>query len=262
MKHDPVQAVRATRYERELRMDREEVLADETPVAFVYNGRSHAVMMATPGDLDDFAYGFTLAEGIVDHIDEIEIVDRLQTEKGVSLQMIIPQRRYDALGQLDRNLTGRTGCGLCGVGSLEAAVRPVRHVEPTGLVNPTELLSDFRQLAAAQPLNHLSGAVHAAALIQDDGSMIIREDVGRHNAVDKVIGASAFQRGRARTLLVTSRASYEVVHKAAQINCAIVAAISAPTALAVRIAEEAGITLIGFARDDRMTIYTGAHPVH
>lgn len=254
MKHKPLRSVRAVRYEDEQRSERDEMLADETPVAIVYNGRSHAVMMATPADLDDFAYGFTLTEGIVERLDEIEIVDRLHTDKGISLQMLIPQKRYDALDTRDRNLTGRTGCGLCGTSSLEAAIRPVRRVEPAAL-DIEALQQGFAQLAAAQALNDATGATHAAALMLDDGRVLIREDVGRHNAVDKVIGAGAQLGRRPIALLVTSRASYEVVHKAAQVNCAVVAAISAPTALAVRIAEEAGVTLIGYARQARMTRY-------
>ncbi|NGY04126.1 formate dehydrogenase accessory sulfurtransferase FdhD [Solimonas terrae] len=258
MKHEPLRIVQATRIERSIREDRNETLADETPIALVYNGRSHAVMMATPGDLDDFAYGFTLAEGIVDDVGEIEIVDRLYTAHGISLQMLIPQRRYDRLRDRERNLTGRTGCGLCGAATLEAAMRPIRRVTSTAAIATERLPDAFARLIAAQPLNDRSGALHAAALIMSDGPMLVREDVGRHNAVDKALGAAAMHRDRPRALLVTSRASYEVIHKAAQRNCPVVAAVSAPTALAVRFAEEAGITLIGFARGNRMTVYS--HP--
>lgn len=258
MSHDPLRRASAIRYEPQLRIDRQEMLADETPIALVYNGHSHAVMMVTPDDLDDFAVGFTLAEGIVDASHEIEIVDRLHTDKGISLQMLIPQRRYDALRGRERSLTGRTGCGLCGTSSLEAAVRPVRRLQGAAAVLQSSISSSMSRLGMQQPLNAISGSLHAAALLIDGGELLVREDVGRHNAVDKVIGAAARQQLPATALLVTSRASYEIVHKAAQAGIHLLAAVSAPTALAVRVALEAGVTLIGFARDKRMTVY--AHP--
>lgn len=235
-----------------------ETVAEETPVALVYNGRSHAVMMATPQDLDDFAIGFSLSEGIVDDAGDIEIVDRLQTEHGISMQMLIPQRRYDALGDRQRNLTGRTGCGLCGTDTLQNAVRPVRRVDADANVDAAALLAGMAALEANQPLNDQCGATHAAALLGANGALLVREDVGRHNAIDKLVGAAARKGFAAHAMLVTSRASYEVVHKAAQANCPIVVAISAPTALAIRIATTAGITLVGFARESRMTIYCGS----
>ncbi len=256
--HVPLRGVHAQRHTAQERTSTEEWLAEETPVAFVYNGRSHAVMMATPDDLDDFAYGFTLTEGIVERVDEIEIVDRLHVAHGISLQMLIPQRYFDALDHRERAVTGRTGCGLCGTSTLEAAIRPVRHVVDHGPMLREVLSRGFEQLETAQRLNRAAGAVHAAGLITDDGAMLVREDVGRHNAVDKVMGAAARAGRCGRALLVTSRASYEIVHKAAQMGCPVVAAVSAPTALAVRIADEAGVCLIGFARDGRMTVYTRA----
>ncbi len=249
-------SVRAQRYEAGATSEHLETLAEETAIALVYNGLSHAVMMATPADLDDFAIGFSLTEGIVDRADEIRIVDRLQTPHGVSLQMLIAQARFDAIEERNRNLTGRTGCGLCGAGTLEAAIRPVRRVVEVAAFDPVRLIEAFVELQSRQPLNEQTGAMHAAAILGDDGLLSVREDVGRHNAIDKAAGAVLRAGGQPRALLVTSRASYEVVHKAAQIGCGIVAAISAPTALAVRIAEEAGVRLIGFARGERLTIYT------
>ena len=234
-----------------------ETVAEETPVALVYNGHSHAVMMASPQDLDDFAIGFSLSEGIVDNIGEVEIVDRLQTPRGVSLQMLIPQTRYEDVLERQRNLTGRSGCGLCGSGSLEEAIRPIRPVAIPGRVSAIGLLDAFAAMEAAQPMNQVSGAVHAAAFLTLRDELLIREDIGRHNAVDKVIGAAALKGLEPAALLVTSRASYEIVHKAAQAGCPIVAAISAPTAFAVRLAQEAGITLVGFARNRRLTVYSG-----
>ncbi len=252
------------RRERVLRIDpggvsrADESLAEEVPVALVYNGRSHAVMMATPADLDDFAYGFTLAEGIVDEVDQIEIVDRLHTADGIALQMLIPQRFADGLDARQRNLTGRTGCGLCGASTLAAAIRPLRHVSAAPAMSSAEILDGLAELAAAQPLNDDCGALHAAGFMIAGQRLLAREDVGRHNAIDKLVGAAARAHFRPRALLVTSRASYEVVHKAAQFDVALVVAISAPTAMARRMARDAGITLVGFAREDRMTVYTGA----
>jgi formate dehydrogenase accessory protein FdhD len=234
-----------------------ESLAEETPVALAYNGHSHAVMMATPTDLEDFAWGFTVTEGIA-AAGEIELVDCLHTDEGISLQLLIPQQRYDVLRQRQRNLTGRSGCGLCGVESLAEAIQPIRHVTGVIPVDHDKLLAGFELLTRSQPLNQACGAVHAAALMNADGSLLVREDVGRHNAVDKVIGAALRTGLPSHTLLVTSRASYEIVHKAAQAGCGLVAAISAPTALAVRLAREAGIVLAGFARGERMTLYASA----
>ena len=235
-----------------------ETLAQETPVALVYNGQSHAVMMATPADLEDFAVGFSLTEGIVEAMDEVRIIDIMESDGGISIQMWIPQSRFDAVSEHSRNLSGRTGCGLCGSDSLARAIRPVRRVGSAHGVDADALRAGFARLEAAQPLNSATGAVHAAAIVCADGSLPVREDVGRHNAIDKVVGC-VVRNGRVpRALLVTSRASYEVVHKAAQMGIGVVAAISAPTALAVRIAAEAGVTLVGFARGHRLTVYAGA----
>ncbi len=235
--------------------DQVETLAEETAIALVYNGHPHAVMMATPADLDDFALGFSLTEAIVAAPDELRVVDRLVTAHGISLQMHVPQARFDALEQRGRSLTGRTGCGLCGTDRLEAAIRPVRRVPPCGIA-PEALAPLFAQLHALQPLNARTGAMHAAAVVDAEGQLHVREDVGRHNAIDKAVGAAGRAGASPRALLVTSRASYEVVHKAAEVGIGLVAAISAPTALAVRIADEAGLVLVGFARGSRYTVYT------
>jgi FdhD protein len=239
---------------------------EETPVAMLYNGIAYAVMMATPCDLEDFALGFALTEGVVEQAQEFELVDCLRSAHGISLQALIPQARLDALEQRKRNLAGRSGCGLCGVESLQEAVRPLRHVE-TGTCIATPMINrGLQQLTGWQPLNAASGGAHAAGFVYADG-ILVREDVGRHNALDKLIGALA--RGtddRASTswrageglLAITSRASYEIVHKAASAGIAVIAAISAPTSLAIELAEQAGVTLIGFARDSGMNVYTHA----
>lgn len=257
----PIETVGARRIDADGEHAQRETLAAETAIALLYNGLSHAVMMATPADLEDFATGFSVTEGIVANAGAVTLVDVTVTADGISLQMHIAQADYDVLVERSRNLTGRTGCGLCGAGTLAAAIRPVRPVAMPVLPERETIRAGFARLTAAQPLNDVTGALHAAAVIAADGTRFTREDIGRHNAIDKAIGACLRANAAPRILLVTSRASYEVVHKAAQVGCGLVAAISAPTALAVRLAREAGITLVGFARDERLTIYTPASPV-
>lgn len=238
---------------------------EEIPVALLYNGASHAVMMATPCDLEDFALGFSLSEGIVERAEEFELVDCLRGERGISLHMLIPHARFAALQARRRNLTGCSGCGLCGVEALMEAVRPVPRVHSDVRIESALIERGLRELAQCQPLNERSGGVHAAAYAHAN-AILVREDVGRHNALDKLIGALARDAGgasaawRAQTgfLAITSRASYEIVHKAATAGMALVAAISAPTSSAIKLAEEAGITLIAFARANAMNVYT--HP--
>lgn len=258
LSREPLVSASARRLEGEAAHQVSETLAAEVPVAMQYNARPHAVMMATPADLADFAYGFALTERIVASVAELTLADTLWTEHGVALEMLIPQQRFLLLQSRERNLTGRTGCGLCGTATLAAAIRPVRKVDPNGPRADVAALRDgMRRLAAQQPLNDASGAVHAAALITSDGGFTVREDVGRHNAIDKAVGAVMRAGQVPHTLLVTSRASYEVVHKAAEVGCRLVAAISAPTALALRLAQEAGVTLVGWTRPPRLTVYCG-----
>jgi len=258
---EPLQKVAAQRLDAGTMHGVSECLAEEVPVAMQYNARPHAVMLATPCDLADFAFGFAITERIIGAVSELQLVEEVWTEHGVALQMLIPAARFLALSSRDRNLTGRTGCGLCGTATLEAAIRPVRHVDPDGpRASLRELTEGMQRLAALQPLNDASGAVHAAALLSEDGRFTVREDVGRHNAIDKAVGAVLRAAGRPHTLLVTSRASYEVVHKAAEAGCRLVAAISAPTALALRLAREAGVTLVGWTRPPRLTLYCGQLP--
>ncbi len=258
LQREPLQAVSAQRLDGESSRSVTETLAAEVPVAMLYNTRPHAVMLATPADLDDFAFGFALTERIIASTSELTLVDRHWTEHGVALQMLIPPQRFLALHDRDRNLTGRTGCGLCGTATLEAAIRPVRRIETHGPRASVEALREgMQRLSGLQPLNEASGAVHAAALLTTDGGFTVREDVGRHNAIDKAVGA-VMRAGRVpHSLLVTSRASYEVMHKAAEVGCRLVAAISAPTALALRLAQEAGVTLVGWTRPPRLTVYCG-----
>lgn len=233
----------------------------ETPIALLYNGESFAVMMATPDALEDFALGFALSEGIVAAPEEFRLVDVVQHEHGVALHAAIPQSRYDALADRRRGMEGRSGCGLCGVESLQAALRDVPKVPSTDVVPVSRVHAALADLSRRQPLNALSGGVHAAAFAHAAG-LLVREDVGRHNALDKLIGAMARHDAPLQAAngfaLITSRASYEMVHKAATAGLGLLVAISAPTDLAIRTAESAGLTLAAFARGGSLNVYT--HP--
>lgn len=239
---------------------REEWVIEEIPVALLYNDLSFAVMMTTPADLEDFALGFAICEGIVATAEEFSLVDIVRSDDGIALHAAIPQRRYDAIEQRQRGLEGRSGCGLCGTSSLQAALRPARKVGIGPRLTPDRIHDGLARLSRQQPLNARSGGVHAAGFV-DGNLLLVREDVGRHNAVDKLIGAMLRATPRIDPdggfLAITSRASYEIVHKAANAGIAVVAAMSAPTDLAIRHAEAAGITLIAFARDGRMNVYSG-----
>lgn len=239
-------------------------IAEEVPIAFVYNDRPHVVMMATPRDLDDFALGFSLSEAVIDRADELAGVDAQTLLEGIELRLRIDAVRADALELRHRNLTGRTSCGLCGTQALEDAVRQPPPVGDGPAIHAEALQRALAQLQALQPLNAVTGATHAAAWAHVDGRIVLlREDVGRHNALDKLIGAMARagedpQHG---FLVITSRASYEMVQKAATIGITLMAAISAPTALAIHLAEETGVTLIGFARSASHVVYTQARRI-
>ncbi len=250
--------------------ERQDQVIGEAPVALVYNGVPFAVMMATPCDLEDFALGFALAEGIVESASEFELVDVLHSDRGVTLQGLIPAVRFEALQARRRNLTGRSGCGLCGIEALEDAVRPLPRVRAETRISRSAIAAGLRTLTQGQSLNAITGGAHAAAFVVPDQPAIVREDVGRHNALDKVIGALASARRNRDGLFahtsgefaaITSRASWEMLHKAAHAGTAVVAAISAPTSLANEAAEAAGTTLIAFARDESMNIYSHAERV-
>jgi FdhD protein/phenylacetyl-CoA:acceptor oxidoreductase accessory protein len=250
----------------------EELVAEEVPVALVYGGISHAVMLATPEDLEDFALGFSLSEGILADAGELHGLEQVNQANGIELRMEIGAARMRALRERRRTLAGRTGCGLCGVDSLDQlALRmqapPARvSVGRTLCLAPDALAGAEAELRSRQRLFNLTGAVHAAAWCGADGRvLLVREDVGRHNALDKLIGARLARRGAGfgdGFLLMTSRASYEIVQKAAVAGICVVAAVSAPTGMAVRMAEAAGVTLIGFARGQRYSVYSHAGRVH
>lgn len=250
---------RTVQVNREGRLDGMDIVAEEVPVALVYNGVSHAVMLATPADLEDFALGFSLTEGIVAQRREIYDIVVEPGELGVEVQIEIASERFAALKARRRNLTGRTGCGLCGVESLEAAVRHPMPLAQRVRVHDDAILRAMTELPAHQPLHTLTGGAHAAAWADVDGNLLLaREDVGRHNALDKLIGALAHAGIDLAEgfVAVTSRASYEMVQKAASQGISLLAAVSAPTAYAVRVAAEANVALVGFARAGRFSYYT------
>ena len=237
----------------------QDFIAEEVPIAFLYNERPHVVMMATPRDLDDFALGFSLSEAVIACAEELEQGETQTMLEGIELRLRVPEARAEALEARRRNLTGRTSCGLCGTQALEDAVRQPPPVSGGPRINAETLQRALMQLQARQPLNTATGATHAAAWARADGGIaLLREDVGRHNALDKLIGAMARAREDPQHgfLVITSRASYEMVQKAATVGITLMAAISAPTALAIHLAEETGITLIGFARSESHVVYT------
>jgi FdhD protein len=243
----------------------DDAVAEEIPLAFVYNERPHAVMLATPADFEDFALGFSLSEAIIADAGEFHGVDVVPALAGIELRITIPQARAAVLDQRVRELTGRTGCGLCGAQTLEAAVRHPPPVAQAPVVIESALRRALAELKERQTINVVTGATHAAAWAAADGSItLVREDVGRHNALDKLIGAMlrAGSDVRAGFLVVTSRASYEMVMKAATAGIATLAAISAPTALAIALADEANVLLIGFARAEGYSVYTHAQRLH
>lgn len=236
-------------------------LAEEVPVALVYNGISHVVMMASPKDLELFAIGFSLSEGIIAHPQEIYGMDVVQACNGLEVQIELSSRRFMGLKERRRALAGRTGCGVCGVEQLNDIGKPVVPLPFTQTFNLAHLDRALEHLNDVQPIGQLSGCTHAAAWVLPSGDIAGgHEDVGRHVALDKLLGRRAresdvWQQGAA---LVSSRASYEMVQKSAMCGVEILFAVSAATTLAVDVAERCNLTLVGFCKPGRATIYT--HP--
>ena len=238
-----------------------DLVAEEMPVALVYHDVPHVVMLATPADLEDYAVGFTLSEGLVARADEIRGIEVFAGQSSADVKITVAWERFTELLQRRRNLAGRTGCGLCGAETAEDAIRECAPVPPGVSVTAAELHAAIAQLAAWQPINARTGSVHAAAwVVPAQGIQVVREDVGRHNALDKTIGALARAQAdfAAGYMLITSGASYEMVQKCATVGIALLVALSAPTAFAVRLAQRVGLTLVAFARADQHVVY--AHP--
>lgn len=235
-----------------------ETLAIEMPVALVYNEISHTVMMCTPSDLEDFAMGFSLTEGIIDKPTDIYGLDIVESCHGIEIQIELATRCFVRLKELRRTLTGRTGCGICGSEQLEQVTKKLPKLDRTLSFDITLLDSCLSEIYNAQMLGKATGSTHAAAFFDITGKLLaIREDVGRHVALDKLLGWHAKNHKPQGFVLVTSRASYEMVQKVATCGVEMLAAISAGTELAVKMAQETDLTLIGFAREGRATIYTG-----
>jgi FdhD protein len=256
----PVQCVPRHAWRRGSDLLGERTLAEEVPVAFSYNGATHAVLMATPDDLEDFALGFSYTEGIITAPAEIAELAIVSVADGIVLRMWLTGERSDAFAARRRRFVGPAGCGMCGLESLAEANRAIPMANCDLQVSRQDIAEAVAALPARQQLNMQTRAVHAAAFWRPDRSLVLREDVGRHNALDKLAGA-LLRRGRRATggiIVLSSRISIELVQKAGMMGAAIIVGVSAPTALAVRTAEATGLTLVGIARDDGFEVFT--HP--
>lgn len=239
-------------------------IPEETAVAITYNGGTYAVMMATPQDLEDFAVGFSLDEGVVRSPAEIESLEVLPLDDGIELRMWLAQANADRLSERRRHIAGPTGCGLCGIDSIVEAMRPATIVGLGRSFSPAQIMSAMQSLPPLQKINIETRAVHAAAFWNpEQGIVALREDVGRHNALDKLSGALARSDTKAENgmVLLTSRVSVEMVQKTASIGASVMVSVSAPTALAVKMAEKANITLAAIARADGFEIFTHPHRI-
>ena len=238
------------------------MVPEETPVAFSFAGTTHAVMMASPADFEDFALGFPLTEGIIADPQEIEAIEVEDHGAGIDIQIRLKDQANTRFEARRRRLAGPVGCGLCGIESIEEAMRSVDKVGASKLtLDADDIVRSVRLLSKVQPLHSETGAVHAAGFyVPGKGIVMAREDVGRHNALDKLAGALAGAGidGAAGAVVVTSRVSVEMVQKTAAIGSAFIMAVSAPTALAIRTADEAGMTLVALVRGDDFDVFT--HP--
>ncbi|CDM59526.1 formate dehydrogenase accessory sulfurtransferase FdhD [Rhizobium favelukesii] len=238
------------------------IVPEEVPIAFSYGGSTHAVMMGTPDDLEDFAVGFSLTERIISDVGQIAAIEIVDGEKGIDVQIALVDEVAAALTARRRSMAGPVGCGLCGIESIEQAVRKVPDVAAVWLnVTCRDIVEAVLLLNGAQPLHRETRAVHGAGFyLPGKGLVAVREDVGRHNALDKLCGAviGQGQSGADGIVAVTSRLSVEMVQKAAILGTSVLVAISAPTALAIRTADEAGMTLVALVRGEDFEIFT--HP--
>jgi FdhD protein len=259
--HEPVRTVVRKVWRDGCASESARVIPEETALALTYNGGTYAVMMGTPRDLEDFAIGFSLNEGIIQSPDDIESLDVVPLDDGIELRMWLAQSRADRLSERRRHIAGTTGCGLCGIDSIAEAVRPAAIVAAGGSFSPQQITAAIQSIPPLQAINVATRAVHAAAFSTPAAGIVaLREDVGRHNALDKLAGALAQAKIAAAEgmVLLTSRVSVEMVQKTAAMGAPLMVAVSAPTALAVRMADAAGITLAAIARSDGFEIFT--HP--
>ena len=261
---DPARRVTAVAW-RDGFAEHDRIVAEETPVALSYNRLTHAVMMATPADLEDFAVGFSRTEGIVCAAGQIEELELISIETGIECRMWINPALLDRLEQRRRSLAGPTGCGLCGLESLAEAVRQPPHVPDGFSIDAADIQAAMAAMPGRQLLNADTRAVHAAGFwTLEAGLVALREDVGRHNALDKLAGALARGdiSGNDGMVIMTSRISVELVQKAAVIGTPILVAVSAPTRLALQVADAAGMTLVGIARRDGFEVFTHPHRIN
>jgi FdhD protein len=258
---DPVRTVDRLAWRDNRLSEGTRAIPEETALALTFNGGTYAVMMGTPQNLEDFAVGFSLSEGIVKSPEEIASLEIVDLDDGIELRMWLADEKAARLSERRRHIAGPTGCGLCGIDSIAEAVRPTAVVAKVLSFSPRELMTATAGLSPLQPINIETRAVHAAAFwTPSAGIVALREDVGRHNALDKLAGALAQTKTAASEgmVLLTSRVSVEMVQKTAAMGATVMVAVSAPTALAVGIAEAAGITLVAVARSDGFEIFT--HP--
>jgi len=258
---EPTATVACSIWRRHGAADGTRIIPEETAIAFTYEGGSYAVMMATPQNLEDFAVGFSVTEGLAASPADIRQLDIVEHAAGIELRMWLSEPHAAALNERRRHLAGPTGCGLCGIESLDEAVRTPPRVRQGDTFTPAEIMRALEALAPRQEINRQTRAVHAAAFWQPGaGLLAVREDVGRHNALDKLVGALTRDRvpGHSGMVLLTSRVSVEMVQKTAAVGAPLLVAVSAPTAPALRTAETAGITLVAVARGDGFEIFT--HP--
>jgi FdhD protein len=259
--HEPVRTVHRKVWRDGRASESARVIPEETALALTYNGGTYAVMMGTPQDLEDFAIGFSLNEGIIQSPNDIVSLDVVPLDDGIELRMWLAQSRADRLSERRRHIAGPTGCGLCGIDSIAEAVRPAAIVAAGRSFSPQQITAAIQSVPQLQAINIQTRAVHAAAFSTPAAGIVaLREDVGRHNAFDKLAGALALAKIAAAEgmVLLTSRVSVEMVQKTAAMGAPLMVAVSAPTALAVRMADAAGITLAAIARSDGFEIFT--HP--
>ena len=256
---NPLSEFPVTRWRVAAATQQHDSIAEEIPIAFEYNGIAHTVMLATPANLEDFAIGFSLSEGIVDRRADVFGIEVVPSAQGVTLRLHVAGDAFARLKDRRRSLAGRTGCGLCGAESLAQVTRDLPPVATAGRLSLAALYAGMASLPAQQKIQQATGATHAACWVDGAGAIShVREDIGRHNALDKTLGALASTdfAPHAGAIIITSRASFEMVQKTAALGIGVIAAVSAPTAAAIRLAERLNVTLVGFLRAQSCVTYT------